>query len=240
MSLVGLIVALPAEKSTLTKARIRSGHFSRLNDKTLLSLSGIGPDKARRAAEILVEQGSNALLSWGCAAALDPRLQAGDLVIPEKVSCAQGESLRTDSGWRTKVLDGLADHASIHEGAIMESRTLVANAADKKTLHERIGAIALDMESAAIARVAVRHRLPFLAVRAIADRADMDLPKPVANAMDRNGDLNMPLLLALIFAYPNSLPALLRLGRCFRAARRSLRSVALRLEYDFRPETRST
>ncbi|MCI0655341.1 MAG: phosphorylase [Methylococcaceae bacterium] len=237
MTSVGLVVALPGEKRTLTKARILPGRFSRLNDKTLILLSGIGPDKAAAGAEILIGQGCNALLSWGCAAALEPELKPGDLIIPEKILCANAEAFNTGHEWRGKLLDRLADHQTIHTGPITESRTLVGTAADKLALRNQTGAIALDMESAAIARLAARQNLPFVTIRAIADPASMDLPKPVATAVNQNGDLKFSLLLALIARNPGSIPGLVQLAICFRAAQRRLRLTAFRLEYDFYPNT---
>ncbi|MGH8557179.1 MAG: phosphorylase [Methylococcales bacterium] len=235
MTSVGLVVALPGEKRTLTKARIQPGHFTRLNGNTLIVLSGIGPDRAAEGAAILIRQGCNALLSWGCSAALKPDLKPGDLIIPEKVLCANGETIHTDHEWRGKLLERLFDRQTIHSGPITESRTLVGTAVEKQTLRNQTGAIALDMESAAIARLAARQNLPFVAIRAIADPATMDLPKPVAIAANQNADPGLALLLPLITRYPGSIPALVRLGICFRAAQRGLRLTAAILEYDFYP-----
>lgn len=237
MNSVGLIVALPGEQRTLTNARIHSGRFSELNGNTLICLSGVGPDRAADGATRLIRQGCNALVSWGCSAAIWTELKAGDLIIPERVLSANGEVFDTDRGWRGGLLGRLAGRQTIHTGAITESRTIVATAADKRIVRSRTGAIALDMESAAIARLAARHNLPFVTIRAIADPASMDLPKPVVLALKQNGDLRLPLLLALIARYPSSIPGLIRLGIYFRAAQRSLRLSARELEYDFYPDT---
>ncbi len=237
MTSVGLIVALPGEKQTLTNARIQTGHFSRLNENTLLCVSGIGPEKAAAGAVSLIREGCNALLSWGCAAAIGPELKAGDVVVPEHVVGAAGNIFAVDPSWRGKLLDRLADHPTVHTGSIAESSTIVATAAGKQALQNRTGAVALDMESAGIARIASRHHLPFVIIRAIADPASMDLPKPVAIAVNRNGDVRLPVLLALIVRYPNSIPDLIRLGICFRAAQRGLQITARLLEYDFFPDT---
>jgi adenosylhomocysteine nucleosidase len=234
---VGLIVALPGEKQTLTNARIKTGRFSRLNEHTLLCVSGIGPEKAAAGADKLIRAGCNALVSWGCAAAIGPQLKPGDLVVPGHVVSADGTVFAADPSWRKRLLDRLAGYLTIHTGSIAESATIVAAAADKRALRNQTGAIALDMESAGIAKMAARYHLPFVIIRAIADPASMDLPKPVTIAVDQNGDVRLPLLLALLIRYPNSIPDLIRLGICFRAAQRGLQRTARRLEYDFYPET---
>jgi adenosylhomocysteine nucleosidase len=230
---VGLVVALPGELRTLTKERIKTGRWLRLNENTLTCLSGVGPGKAAAAASGLIEQGCNALVSWGCAAAISAELKAGDLIVPERVLSATGEAFETDCEWRSDVLERLADRKGVHAGAITEARTLVATAADKRSLRNQTGAVALDMESAAIARIAARQNIPFMTIRAVADPACMDLPKPVAIALNPDGDVRLALLLALTACNPGSIPGLVRLGLCFRAAQHRLRLSARQLENDF-------
>lgn len=237
MTPVGLVVALPGEQRTLTNARIPTGRYFRVNENTLIVLSGIGPDRAAAGAAILIEQGCKALLGWGCAAALDPGLRPGDLIVPEKVISAAGEAFEPDRQWRRNILDRLTRVRTIHAGAITESRRLVETASGKRALRDQTGACALDMESAAIAKVAAKHLIPFVTIRAIADPSGMDLPKPVALAVDREGNLKLPLLLTMIARYPGSIPGLIQLGFDFRAAQRSLRLSARGLEYDFYPDT---
>ncbi|MGR9107427.1 MAG: phosphorylase family protein [Gammaproteobacteria bacterium] len=234
---VGLIVALPAEQHSLTRARIRSGRFSRLNENTLLCLSGIGPENAAAGAARLVEQGCEALLSWGCAGAIATELRPGDLIIPERVLGVTGETFATHCEWRTRLTARLGDHFRIHDGALRESQSIVASAADKRSLHEQSGALAVDMESAAIARLAFRKNLPFVTIRAIVDPADMDLPEAVSASVNPDGELRLPVLLAKIARQPASIFGLIRLGHYFRAARRSLQQCALHLEYNFSPDT---
>lgn len=235
MSQIGLVIALPGELRTLGGARMRPGQILQLNSKTLVALSGIGLSQATRAAQLLIQKGSNALLSWGCAAALDAKLRPGDLVIPEQVLCADGSSFDTDRNWRCELIERLSSQPGIYRGAITESPTLVEQVAAKKALHERSRAIALDMESAATARVAASHRIPFVAIRAIADPADMALPAPVALSMDSEGTVNVLKLLGFVLRFPASIGAMVALSRSFRAAQERLRSTAAILEHDFRP-----
>lgn len=232
-----MIVALPGEQRTLMNARIDTGRLARLNESTLLCLSGVGAENAAAAADSLIERGCNALLSWGCAAGIGPGLKPGDLIIPEQVHCANGKILHTDRNWRARLLDRLADRQVVHHGAIAEAQSLVGTAADKRSLRYRTGAIALDMESAATASVAARRNVPFVAIRAIADPATRDLPTPVLLSLTPNGDLRLPLLVALVARYPHSIPGLIRLGIDFRSAQRSLRSSAQRLQFHFYPDT---
>lgn len=235
---VGLLVALPDERKTLTNARIKSGRFSHLNENTMICLSGVGPENASAAAISLIEQGCDALVSWGCAAALRPELRPGDLLVPEQLLSASGDSMNTDTVWRTRILERLENGPEIYPGSITESSSLVASTYEKKRLAARTTAAALDMESAAIVRTAIRHKVPAIVIRAIADTADMDLPKPVSLSLDNKGNIRLPLLIAGLIWKPSSIPGIARLARAFRCATRTLEYTARELHYDFSPALR--
>ena len=237
MTRVGLIVALPGEKRTLTNARIPSGRFLHLNDNTLICVSGVGPEKAAAAAALLVNAGCGALLSWGCAAAIAADLNPGDLIVPEVICGANGSVYHADLIWRNNLLDRLSDYQNVHAGAIAESLILVETAADKRALRDQTGALALDMESAAIAKQATRYNLPFVTIRAIADPAIMSLPRPVAVSIDQNGDVNLARLLFSIAREPGAIPGMIRLGFYFRKAQRRLQVTAHKLKYNFSTDT---
>jgi Nucleoside phosphorylase len=196
-------------------------------DHTVLAYSGAGVDNARTAAELLVAQGAARLISWGCAAALSATLKPGDLVLPDTLIDAEGNRLDIQSDW-LKLASSLI---KAHTGCLAESLTIVAAAKDKKRLHSQTGAIALDMESIAIAKVARQNNLPFLAIRAIADPVDMDLPKAISHALNAEGDIVLAKLLAFVVLHPAELPGLIKLGLHFNAAKNTLKSVAKQLDH---------
>jgi adenosylhomocysteine nucleosidase len=65
-------------------------------------------------------------------------------------------------------------------GRLLCVSELVGKPADKKALGARHDAVAVDMESAAIARLCSKHEVPFGCVRAISDHADTELSRDVA------------------------------------------------------------
>src|SRR3546814_17456601 len=67
------------------------------------------------------------------------------------------------------------------------------------------------MESGAVATVAAEAGLPFLAVRAVADRADDALPALVEHAVKPDGMPAVGRTLAAIMKHPTQIPAYLRL-----------------------------
>src|SRR3546814_16785841 len=79
------------------------------------------------------------------------------------------------------------------------------------------------MEAGAVATVAAEAGLPFLAVRAVADRADDALPALVEHAVKPDGMPAVGRTLAAMLKNPTQIPATLRLARRSNLALASLR-----------------
>ena len=227
--IVGIVVALPEELSTLTSQKIAKGGCVFITDTLVVGYSGAGANNAQAAAERLITKGATRLISWGCAAALSASLKPGDLVLADSLIDAEGARLSLQSDWHRNSQKLLSNLRLIHVGSLAESHSIVDLAKDKQQLHQQTGAIALDMESAAIANVARQHQLPFLAIRAIVDPADMNLPKAISHALNAQGDIVLSRLLAFIVRHPAELPGLIKLGLHFNAATNTLKCVAKQL-----------
>jgi adenosylhomocysteine nucleosidase len=113
----------------------------------------------------------------------------------------------------------------VKPGQLAESRHIVPTPAEKQALFATTNAAAVDMESAAVARVAQAHGLPFLAVRAVADTAAMAMPAAVLVSLNPRGDVRPGKLLAHLARHPAQVSELIRLGRAFGAAVGTLRRV---------------
>lgn len=226
MTKVGIVVAMAVECTSLTRQQLREGDCLPLDENSLLALSGAGPKAADRAASQLLGHGADVLISWGCAAALDSRLKPGDLFLPERIIGADSAVLTTAADWRNRLIQRLAGHVDVFEGALAESQGIVATPLEKHAIHAATTARALDMESAAVARLALRFDKPFLAVRSIADPSHVTVPPSVLAAFDANGKLDVPKMLARALFRPTDFIGIVRLGRHFGAAMKSLRKVA--------------
>jgi adenosylhomocysteine nucleosidase len=229
---LGFVIALPAEARTLVRQRVCFDDLLELPDGHRLVVSGSGPNHARSAAFRLLEHKVDALISWGCAAALDGSMNAGDLVLPDRILSPDGIEHAVCPEWHDRVRQALAPMLPVTTGLLLGSLKVVANAAEKRELHASKGAVALDMESASVASVANARGVPFLAVRAIADPACMNLPNSVAVAVDERGGVNIPKLLRYALAHPAEFAALARLGKAFYAAANTLRRTAHLLRTD--------
>ena len=226
MSLLGIVVALPEELSTLTSKKIPP---SALNS-VLVICSGAGAENARKAAETLISNGATHLISWGCAAALSPELKSGDLTLADSLLDAQHVQINIHSAWHEHVKNLLSKVLVVHTGILLESIEIVTLSREKKQLHAATNACVLDMESVAVAKVAQQHNLPFLAIRAIADPVTMDLPKAVSVAMSDKGRVLISPLLKYLLFHPSELVGLVKLGLHFHAAKKTLKHVATQLD----------
>lgn len=232
--ITGIVVALPEELSTLTTQKITKGHCVFLSDSVILAYSGAGANNARAAAELLITQGASQLISWGCAGALSAELKSGDLVLADNLIAADGNRMTVHSDWHQHVKKLLLESKprfGLHCGSLLESKSLVAFSRDKQQLYQQSHALALDMESVAVAKVAHTHALPFIAIRTIADPVTMDLPKAVSYALNSQGDVEMGKLLRYLLWHPTELKGLITLGQHFNAAKKTLKSIANELEH---------
>ena len=231
--ITGIVVALPQELGTLTTQKVVKGQCIFLSDTLALAYSGAGADNAQAAAQLLINQGATRLISWGCAGALSADLQSGDLVLADTLITAEGERIEVDADWHRHVKTVLEYKLkfALQCGSLLESKILVATSHAKRQLYQQTNAVALDMESIAIAKVAVQHGLAFLAIRAIADPVSMDLPKAVSHALNSQGDVELGRLLRFLLTHPSELTGLIKLGQQFGAAKRTLSVVAKQLEH---------
>lgn len=186
---VGLVTGLRAE------ARIVARAAGPWGTDVAVVCAAANAARAEAAAEALAGEGVAALASIGLAGALDESLASGALLLPQRILRA-GEAWDADPRWRERLVAAAGPAARAHGGPLAGSSDLILTPAEKRRLAAASGAIAVDMESAAVALVAARHGLPFVALRLVADRAGDRLPRAVAAAVGPDGR-SRPLALAL-------------------------------------------
>jgi adenosylhomocysteine nucleosidase len=222
---VGVVVALAAEARALGPSRSQQqDSLSRLSDGSLLELSGMGGLAAAAAAQRLIKAQVSALMTFGMAGGLDPTLQAGGIVLPALVIAENGGRFATCASWRARVSAALYAR-QLSEGALFSSVRAIDTPSEKAELFRATGAVAVDMESGAVAQVAAAHQLPFIAVRVIVDTAADALPLTVIGA-SRGGHVRIARLIGGLIMAPGEIGSLLRLARRYHAAMRSLRVIA--------------
>jgi adenosylhomocysteine nucleosidase len=199
-----------------------------LGEGSLLALSGIGGLAAAAAAQALVDAGASALMTFGMAGGLDPALKPGSVVIPCELLSSEGARYAACRAWREQVAAAISPLRAVTEGNLLTSTHAIDTPADKAAAFRNTGAAAVDMESAAVAKIAAQHNLPFIAVRVIVDTAADMLPRAVV-AASRAGRLRLARLFGGLILAPREIASLVRLAQRYRIAMRSLRVIGAHL-----------
>jgi adenosylhomocysteine nucleosidase len=166
---------------------------------------------------------ASGLLSFGIAGGLMPGLVPGRPVVASAVIASDGTRYRVDDIWRAR----LHDHFGVAvEGDVFGADAIVATTTEKADLHARTGALAVDLESAVVARAAARAGLPFIVIRAIADPAERALPPAACVALTPDGRPNLRAIFNSVLMEPSQIGALIRLARDTRRALQALSGAA--------------
>ena len=105
---------------------------------------------------------------------------------------------------------------------IAHSPVPISTAGHKLELARVTGAAIVDMESGLAARVASENRLPFAALRVVADPHDRALPPAAQIPLRHDGTPNMMAVMFSVMAQPGQIGSLIRVGRDTGRARAAL------------------
>lgn len=139
------------------------------------------------------------IMMAGLAGALDPSLKVGDVVIDD---CPPT----------------IVPSPGIRCGTIVTAPELVSTPAQKRALHERSGALAVDMESDKARALAEKLSVPFISLRAISDTASESVDPAVLRLVDPFGQLQPLALARLLITRPAIVGPLRHLNTASRIA----------------------
>ena len=209
------------KKMKIYRARI-AGH-----DIDLIE-SGMGMFNAGRAAAELAVQKPELLISVGFGGAVRPGLAVGDAVMAERVLHWGGKGFE-------EVAVGFFDcnnsigNLSLTCGTFISCDVIL----DKRELRSRLAECVpnpvVEMESAAVARVAATESIPFLGIRVVSDPWNEELGFAIHEFCDESMRIRPARVLATILRRPRIIPQLVRLARNSRIAAASLAGVMERL-----------
>ena len=229
MNRLGIVCALHTEARCFTPGTLPAQQPVELDEKSLLILSGMGRERARQAAQKLVEAGADCLAGFGTAGALAPELKPGDLVLAEEVSEA-GKKYAASAELTTTARERLSRNGiTVQTGTLACAAEPVATVEAKRELFGQTGAIAVDMESAGVLDAARRNGLPAFVLRVIIDAAHVALPDIVLQRVDEFGEADTPGLAFDLARSPGQIPAVIRLACAARRAGRTMRQAAIPL-----------
>jgi adenosylhomocysteine nucleosidase len=134
---------------------------------------GVGPLAAGNSMKrLLSELQPRLVISTGFAGGLDPRLATGDLVVAENFSSPEVVD-------RVRAFSAPGKPPAL--GKVVSYPSPIESVADKAAVARETGALAVDMESEAIASQCRLSQVPLLVVRVISDPAREPLPVPFAD-----------------------------------------------------------
>jgi adenosylhomocysteine nucleosidase len=162
------------------------------------------------------------VVSWGLCGGLDPRLRPGDLVLGAEVVSGDG-AIKTDEAVTSSLAQRLVDagrRVVVERLVAVDAPVVTAGA--KAELRRAAGAAAVDMESLTAGRLALKHRIPFVILRAVADPAERDLPPLALKAVDSSGRINAMALIGGLIRSPGQFAGLCAVALDSRAAFQAL------------------
>lgn len=180
-------------------------------------LTGMGQTRALEAVRRVLPERPDICVSTGLAGALRNGFHPGDILVSRLVSEA-GEPVAVAS--HRELLSTAVECGAKQIERFATSRTVVASAKEKKHLGNE--AEAVEMESYTILAEAARHGVPSVAIRAISDTVDFNIPYNFESATNAHGQIRIGAVLAQVLRRPSGLPALFTLARDCRTASRHL------------------
>ena len=206
---VGIVCALPIELGAFldrcdrVKKYVgydfvfRGGRYGAV--RVVVVESGTGFARARRATFALIDAHSPKwILSCGFAGALVPSMKIGDIVVANSIGDTHGQLLQIDGAFPADPNRG------IHTGRLLTSDTVVRLVEEKKQLAAHCGAIAVDMESLAVAQVCREMGVRCLCVRVISDDLSSDLPVEILSLVGTTGSSRLGAALGAVWKRPSS------------------------------------
>lgn len=144
--------------------------------------NGVGRGPASAVARAIIDAGSvDTLVSVGFVGALDPALNVGDVFVADRITdgdveysgCLPGSSI-----------------GSYRRGTLLTVDHVVQSAEEKRQL-AATAAHAVDMEAAALAKLASERALPFYCVRVVSDCAETSFSIDFNRALRADGSLSV-------------------------------------------------
>lgn len=161
--------------------------------------SGMGFSRARSATQALIEAHTPLwVLSVGFAGALREEMKVGEIVMADSIVDTHGHEMKIDLHVASDPQHGL------HVGRVVTADAMIRKVDEKRELGSTLDAVAVDMESLAVAQVCRETSTKFLCVRVISDDMSADLPAEILSVVGSTGSMRIGAALGSIWKRPGS------------------------------------
>jgi len=187
--------------------------------------TGIGLARARHSASRTFQllPAPELVIATGVAGGLTEGLRAGDVILADRVIGETGGAVTThaiDREHHRRTAHALRRAGlGYASGPLLSAREMLATPADKRAAKDSSGAIAVDMETAALAEESAARGLGFVSVRTVIDEVGDELAKV---KLDPEGRVRGLATLRYLALNPRALLLLPRTMRNMGLANRSL------------------
>ncbi len=174
-------------------------------------------DRDRTAALVATAAAeTDCLVSFGIAGGLAPELEAGTVIV-------SGEVISEQQHWANErqhrgQVSRFAHSIGAIEGLVFGAGSILATQTEKKRAWTATRALAVDLESEIVARIATALGIPFIVLRTIADTARRDLPPASLIPLGAKGKPRLSKVFAEVVRRPSQLREMIGLAQETRIA----------------------
>ena len=235
---IGIITAMPEETQSIvrsvgdTQKTLTNGFCLRRGSvaghEILIVEAGMGFNNATAAAEKLVQEARpDLIVSAGFCGGISAGLRVGDVVVATALTIVSGRVLEDvpvemAEACRKLVAQRAGSGGRFFGGLFVSTATIMQKAQLSALLPSGSPCPVVEMESAAIARVAKANGIPFAGIRSVSDPFDEELGFALDEFCDDRMRIRIPRVLLAIARKPRIIPQLFRLARNSRIAAGSL------------------
>jgi adenosylhomocysteine nucleosidase len=159
---------------------------------------------------------TDCLVSFGIAGGLAPELRAGTVIISGEV-VSERCRWKVAPPYRQQLTDFAHSIGAVY-GPVYGASSIIATTVEKQRARAMTEALAVDLESEIVARMATTLGLPFIVMRAIADTAHRDLPPASLVPLSVAGKPNVSRVFASVLRRPFQLAEMIGLAQETRMA----------------------
>ena len=195
-----------------------AGYEARIGDADVrVVLTGVGETHARRAVRQALADAPDAFIVSGLAGSLKTNHRPGDVLVAAAVREASRAQIFRSEG-------ALLETAAVLGARRVPMFVTVAQVALKAEEKKRLSLAgdAVDMESFTAMAETAAQNFPSVAIRAISDGVDEDIPLDFNRVLNERGGIQVSRVLGRLALAPHRLPGLLRLSRNSRRAAEKL------------------
>jgi adenosylhomocysteine nucleosidase len=235
---IGIITAMPEEtlavvraiggasKVQIGKLAVQQGQLA--GHEIVLVEAGMGFINAARMAERLVHNvDPEMIISLGFCGGIATELRVGDIVVATGLTIVSEKKLdrvpvEFPAICKNFVVRQAAEGQRVFGGLFASTAVIMQKSQVATLLPFDAPFPVVEMESAAIAIVAVENGIPFCGIRSVSDPLDEELGFSLDEFCDQQMRIRIPRVLLTIVRKPRIIPQLIRLTRNSRVAGASL------------------